>query len=186
MKIKLQPILPKAFDSTAMRKALGREHTLIVQDIKKDYEKITATWAHQVRVVNKRTRWHIGDGDANLPGTFESYTGPDPSDAENYRIFTYVEKGTRPHLIFPKKPGGRLTFIWGGYGSYKAKSTPRTIGSQAGGPTGSLVSRPYVRHPGTKKREFTVVLQGKWQANTNVRMASALVRAISASNHKWR
>jgi hypothetical protein len=46
----------------------------------------------------------------------------------------YVINGTRPHMIFPKKPGGRLRFFWW----KKAR----------------MVAFRHVRHPGTAANDF--------------------------------
>lgn len=46
----------------------------------------------------------------------------------------FVIKGTRPHTIVPKKPGGKLVFFW-------AKK-------------GRVVAFPSVRHPGTKANDY--------------------------------
>lgn len=52
----------------------------------------------------------------------------------NARHALWMEKGTRPHLITPKKPGGMLVFFW-----------PKM---------GKTVHLKSVNHPGTKAYRF--------------------------------
>ena len=42
---------------------------------------------------------------------------------ENADIWRYVTLGTRPHVIKPKGQGYPLKFNWGGYKSYKPRTT---------------------------------------------------------------
>lgn len=79
------------------------------------------------------------------------------------KIYKFVDKGTRPHMIFPKKPGGRLRFQWGGHGSYVSKTLPGYINSRAGGSSGPIVYRRGVKHPGTEPRHITETVQEIWQ-----------------------
>lgn len=50
------------------------------------------------------------------------------------RYTLYVDQGTMPHKITPKKPGGRLVFFW-----------PKV---------GAVVHLKSVMHPGTRKYDF--------------------------------
>jgi len=65
-------------------------------------------------------------------------------------VFQFVDEGTKPHIIEPKRPGGLLRFRTG----YIAKTLPNHLGSWGGGANGSVVIRRSVRHPGTKPRNF--------------------------------
>jgi len=73
----------------------------------------------------------------------------------NAKIWQYVSQGTRPHVIKPKGKGYTLKFQWGGYGSYKAKTTTsggyKGPGKVVGGKT---VRFAQVNHPGNKARNF--------------------------------
>jgi hypothetical protein len=66
-------------------------------------------------------------------------------------IYGYVDKGTRPHFIRPKKKFGRLFFRKG----FQAKTFPGVIASGSGGSFGKMVVAREVRHPGIKARKFT-------------------------------
>lgn len=69
--------------------------------------------------------------------------------------YIWVDKGTKEHMIFPRKPGGRLFFA----GAFSPKTKP---GSLAAGPGASgpppIVSKGVI-HPGTEPRNFTKIVQ---------------------------
>lgn len=73
---------------------------------------------------------------------------------EHKKIYIYVTKGTRAHVIRPKR-ARTLAFMWGGKGSYRPKTTPapswRGPGVVVGG---AMHFAKQVHHPGTKARNF--------------------------------
>lgn len=71
------------------------------------------------------------------------------------RIFTYVDKGTEPHVITPKKPGGALVFQAG----YLPKTAPIVGGG--GRAIGDRVFTKKVHHPGTEPRDFSDKIHAK-------------------------
>ena len=91
-------------------------------------------------------------------------TGPDA------KIYRFVNDGTRPHKIRPKRAKA-LSFVTGGKGSYVPKTKP--VG-QFGGPGivrgGERVYAQEVDHPGTKPRNFDLRISNK--------MAPVLAKAI--------
>lgn len=97
----------------------------------------------------------------------------------NKQIYKWVTGGTKPHPI-PKHGPGFLAFVWGGPGSYKAKTKP--VG-QFGGPGvvvgGTLRSGVMqVQHPGTEARKFEESVRNdakRWYSRT---MENAWRRAI--------
>ena len=134
--------------------------------MEKDFEKTVKAWSRKPK--------------------FEKIVSVDP-DVEvlvgtDNKVYGYVNDGTRPHLIFPKKAKA-LSFRWGGKGSYRPKTKPRFIGSVPGGPTGPKVVRPYVQHPGTKAREFDKTIEKKWRSAFKRRMEKAMRSAAKASGH---
>ena len=159
----VKEIKPARFKEKAFRDAIRKAAKQAGKDIKKDFKKTTKTWKHKPR--------------------FETVVAMDPNVevlvGTDDEIYGYVSGGTKPHLIFPKKPGGMLAFP----SSYKAKTRPRVIGSTAGGPSGPTVVRPYVEHPGIKPREFDKVIQKKWESPFKRRMERAMRDAARASGH---
>jgi len=96
----------------------------------------------------------------------------------NADIWRYVSGGTRPHIIRPK---GKypLRFQWGGYGSYKARTS--TSGGYRG--PGRVIGGEQVRfmqvnHPGNKARNFERHI-ARWYAPVFRRtMKNAMARAM--------
>jgi hypothetical protein len=74
------------------------------------------------------------------------------------QIFRYVDEGTRPHIIRPKKPGGRLAFQPG----YSARTAPiAQFNVGTGKKSGDKIYRMEVHHPGSKARKFTRTILDK-------------------------
>ena len=72
-------------------------------------------------------------------------------------LVTLLNYGTRAHEIVPRQAKA-LRFIWGGPGSYTAKTQPRMLGSGMGGPTGVETFRVRVWHPGFPGRRWLEML----------------------------
>jgi hypothetical protein len=68
------------------------------------------------------------------------------------RVFAWVDKGTRAHIIRPKQAGGVLVFHAGG------KSRGGSLKKRNAGP---LVFTKIVHHPGFKGRGYTKTEQAK-------------------------
>lgn len=62
--------------------------------------------------------------------------------------------GTRPHTITPKN-ASHLRFQWGGPGSYSPKTRPIARSGGPGRPSGPIVFRKRVNHPGFAPRKFS-------------------------------
>jgi hypothetical protein len=168
MALVLKEIKASKLNEAAMWYELQAAIEKVADDIQDDFEKTTETWEHPVKF-EKIT---------DVSGNLSALVGTDDE------IYGYVDKGTRAHRIYPKRPGGRLAFAWAGPGSYSAKTTPNVIGSQGGGASGDMVAFPYVNHPGTKARNFDKIIMKKWQPRFTRRMQDAMKRAAEKSGHK--
>lgn len=160
-------IRPKRFDSEAFRREIVAAIEKAAEDVLEDFEKTTATWNHKPDF-EKLTQ-------ENPPTLFIS------TDDE---IYGYVDRGTKPHIIWAGIYTGRsnkkaLAFP----SSSTPKTTPRIIGSTAGSRSSEKVVRPYVNHPGTKPRHFEEVIEKKWRPLFKRRMEAAMSRAAKASGH---
>jgi len=161
---KFRAIKPKTFKKAIFRDEIIDEAYSLAADILLEYELTTATWEHQPHFVHMVD---IGsDGVSILVGTDD-------------RIYGYVNRGTPPHMIYPKKPGGVLAFRSG----YSAKTSPNTLGSRAGGPSGGMVYARGVPHPGTEPRNFDTIIDKEWTPEIQRRMKNAVARAVYASGH---
>jgi len=65
--------------------------------------------------------------------------------------YKWLDEGTKPHIIQPKKPGGILAFP----SVFKPKTSPRRLPSQPGGSSGETVFAKLVHHPGTEPRNYS-------------------------------
>ena len=95
------------------------------------------------------------------------------------QIYIYVTEGTRPHTIVPRH-ANFLAFVWGGPGSYKAKTAP---GGTWGGPgtvSGKMTFRKQVQHPGFPGRKFEEFIRKREAAWFTRTMENAWRRAIRA------
>lgn len=135
----------------------------VAKGITEDFEKTTATWKHQPEFKSRVT---LGKTVNLIVGTTDE-------------IYGYVDRGTKPHIIRPKKakvlafPGGK----------YHAKTKPRFIGSMPGGSSGATVFSQEVHHPGTKARKFTEELFKRWRSRIYNSVSVAFSRAAKLSGH---
>lgn len=101
------------------------------------FEEIVADWDHKVQFKGRK------------------YIGPDSvrvavfPTGKNKKIYEWVTKGTKPHIIEPKN-APMLVFQLG----YIPHTSPGGGYGGAGRATGPTVGAMHVDHPGTKAREF--------------------------------
>ena len=155
--MKLKPLLIDRFiDERAMKRSLQSVLDTTAKDVKKDFEKTTATWNHNPRFSIFRSR---------------SWEREISTDSE---IYGYVDEGTSPHEI---RPRNRVLVF---KGSYRPKTRIRTIGASSGGSSGAPVftSKP-VQHPGTEAREFSDMLQQEWGKELEERMQAVINKEVN-------
>jgi hypothetical protein len=157
-------ITPKRLQPDVFRQEILNELRKVEKLVLKDYQKTTATWTHKI-VFESGIRFPQGS-----PGVYVETTD---------KIYGYVTYGTKPHVITAKRPGGVLAFKSG----YNAKTTPRVIGSQAGGAFGETVFARSVQHPGTEAREFHETIHAKWVDLFAEHMQDALDRGAKKCGH---
>jgi len=158
----IKGIKPRALNIAAIRQALMNEANLVANAIEDDFNKTVEHWTKKPefeKIVD------MGPPIAILVGT-------------DNEVYGYVDKGTRPHKIYPRKAKA-LRFQSG----YATKTIPGVIGSMAGGPFGDTVFSKGVNHPGTKARNFSKEIEKKWQKKFKRRMEKALSQARLASGH---
>lgn len=165
--IKIKVIKPEKMNQRAFEAALLRSLEDVEKGILKDFTGTTETWTKKP---------DFEHGHTINPKQATAYV---QTDNEVYR---YVNDGTEPHRI-PKAGNARLHFQWGGKGSYKPKTRPQQFGSRPGGPSGPMVNRAWVRHPGTKAREFDKIIAKRWKSLLPRALRSALGKAAKASGH---
>ena len=161
-------IKPKALNKKGMRLALLNGIRKQGTAIKKEFEKTTATWKKPIK--------------------FEQITslrgpGPELLVFTDNEIYGSVNAGTRPPPLVPRRATA-LAFQWGGTGSSTPKTTPRVIGSTAGGPSGPMVVVGAVwDHPGTEGRHFDEEIEKLMQPRFKRAMVKAMSDARKKSGH---
>lgn len=132
------------------------------QAVKEDYDKTVATWKNKPSfVIEKRTT-------AN-PMTL---TVRPAKGRKTTEIYGYVDQGTRPHIITPKR-AKTLAFMT----PSSPKTRPGYIGSGSGSRGNTAVFTKMVRHPGTKPRKFSSTIQKLSRARFKVRLKTAIASA---------
>ena len=137
-------ILPKRpiIDPRKMKQAIENTLTAQAKAIKVDFDVTTQTW-------NKRPTFTI-----KKPSEYVREIGT------NDDIYAMLDAGTKPHTIRPKNPRGILLFNT----PFRSKTIPNQIRSRQGMKGNTPVVARVVRHPGTAARNWTKVIQKKWQA----------------------
>jgi len=158
----IKQIKPTRLKVDALRLQLLNDMRAVGVEIKQDFEKTTATWDRKVAFETQ----------ISLSG------GAQVEVSTSDEIYGYVDLGTRPHVIRPKRAKA-LRFQSG----YVAKTTPGVIGSSAGGPFGDTVFSRGVNHPGTKARNFSKGITELWQTKFKRKMEQAMSSAAKASGH---
>lgn len=164
--IVVKQISPTRFKDEAFTAAIVAAARKASHEIVLDYRETTRSWNHKP----------VFEVVINVNPNIEILVGTDDE------IYGYVDEGTKPHIIKPKRARA-LSFQWGGKGSYMAKTKPGVIGSQPGGPRGPMVSFKQVHHPGTKARGFSKAIDKKWSAAFKRRMEHAMSAGADASGH---
>lgn len=146
---------PKAFNSQAFRLEMVRMTAKITKDMEKDYRKTTAkwkkkpTWLREVNYSSSKITTFVG--------------------TEN-EIYGYIDYGTKPHLIVPRR-----------------KTVLRFLGSSYGGSGrpkgGDYVFAKYVNHPGFKGYKHSKRLLKKWKPLSKKRFDAAMRVAAQKSGH---
>lgn len=126
----IRPKHPNFLDPDVYERAIREGLKESADLVKKDLDATVDTWKHKPTFTIKLT----------------GYTITVSTDSE---IYGYVDKGTKPHIITAKSKA-RLRFQQG----YSPKTSPGVIGSSEGGPSGDVLFRRVVKHPGTKARKF--------------------------------
>lgn len=133
-KVAITPIIPKKMPMlkvSAWKKAVTTALDDTAKLALRRFHDATDTWKHKPRFIVQ-----VGEFSRNI--RVESV------------IFTYVDEGTKPHIIKPR----RARFLRFGT-PFIAKTVPSVLASRAGSRGNTQVFAKVVRHPGSKPRGFT-------------------------------
>lgn len=124
----------KLLDSAKLQAAANKALDKVAKDIQSDYK---STWQSfkTVRPTADITTPKEGQRDIRVKN----------------KIYGYLDFGTRPHIIRAR----RARFLFFARSGFRAKTTPRVLGSSAGARGTRDTFAKQVRHPGTRPRLFT-------------------------------
>ena len=178
----MEAVLPLPLLTNKMQAAIVKDQLRMAKDIKKDFDKTTKTWKHKPKMqVRVKHPIKLFKGKAML----EIKVGPDPLDPDT-TIFAFVDLGTKGPYPIPKvgnTTAKTLVFQWGGKGSYKAKTKTRVLGSTGGGPSGPIVHRKAVTHPGIDARKFSETIARKWGQLSRKYLPKTINKVVTVSGH---
>jgi len=142
---KYRPLGPQ-FEA-ALNKVIEAEAKAVVRE----YEITTRTWKKRVKFEVKVT-------------PFETLTVGTDNE-----IYGYVDKGTRPHIIRPKKAKAlRFNTV------FRAKTIPNQLTARAGLSAPPVAIRMEVHHPGNEPRNFTKLIAQRSEARFSRNIARAM------------
>ncbi len=161
--VQFKAIKPKRLKEKEMRLELLNGLRSVARKVDKDFQATTSTWENKPEF---ETIISLRGGRAEfLVGT-------------NSEIFKFVDEGTKPHMIYPKK-AKFLRF----QGGYNAKTQPGVLGSGQSSYSGDTIFSRGVKHPGNKPRKFTEMITKKWKSRFKDEMHDAMRRAKEKSGH---
>lgn len=157
-RIVIKPIIPKPLRLARVADAIERAiEDQLAKKIQRDFESTVSTWVERQekdKPLGGIPKFSIRRLDV---GRFEIST--------EHPVYYYVNFGTAAHPITP-----RNTRMLRFRESYRAKTTPRQIGSTGGGKYGRYQFRRRVMHKGSRARDFDTAI-----ADANVRYAETVV-----------
>lgn len=159
--VKIRPIIPK-IGTLDLQKIAQTELRREVVNVKRELALPTRRWVRKVEFYDKQATGAASSG-------IEVGT-PD-------KIYGYVDKGTRPHIIRPRKAKA-LAFN----SQFKAKTKPDSLNSSAGKNAPPKVYAQEVRHPGSKARGFTKLVLKRSKARFPQAVDKAIRLAVARSN----
>ena len=127
-------------DPVAAKRGIKSALDRVEKQIKADYKETVKAWKRKP------------DPTAENESEASRVVGMDDSE----KVYGYVDRGTRPHIIRPRR-ASYLAFQSG----YRAKTSPGVIGSRQGGAFGGRRFAKVVNHPGNKARRFTEAIARK-------------------------
>lgn len=148
----------------AARLAVGKGLDRTARDAQQKLDAVVATW-------DNKPAFEVYSRDTGYQQIREVSIYGNPKAV---RIWFYVDKGTKPHIIRPKKPGGMLRFSPG----FAPKTAFRARFGGAGKSTGKPVFRRLVHHPGNKARDFSGVYREEAQKQMRVEIMRELSKRL--------
>jgi len=163
-KNKITPIIPPPFNDRAAQRAFEQQMKVIAKEWEKELGKTTATWedkpAFKVRLERRAKLYAV------------------TAEVSDMR-WIWIDQGTKPHDIVPKRPSGVLAFP----SVFKPKTRKRYLGSNRGYSGGPMRYAKRVKHPGIEAREWTPMLSRRLTPKFMKTVQDAFRAYASASGH---
>lgn len=134
---RVRPDPKPALNSKQLQSIIREEQLKEAEAVKKDFETTTKTWAKQPVFVIQPTAQGVN-----------VYTDDE--------IYAYVDQGTRPHIIRPKR-AKLLRFNATGFQPKTRPGRFKAISGRAAGPPPVFTS--IVHHPGTEARQLSLFVR---------------------------
>ena len=158
--VRMEAIIPKTlFKLPLVRAELLQEMGRQLKIIDGMYGATYKTWNHQPKFTKKFS--------SNRNRIVGQVTTIDV-------IYSWVEDGTRRHIILPRSPSGVLAFP----STQRAKTKPKTIGSGGGFKSSATSFRRFAVHPGIKPRKFTEEIVKRRKDFYTPQMQKAVARGV--------
>lgn len=175
MPISFKVIKPKPLNTKAMDEAWLAQANKIGVLIAKDYSGITKNWLgggvpfrHSVK--HSRNKLTIT-------------VSPTIPTGKGAQIWRYLDKGTPPRTIVPKKPGGMLAFQEGGMPG----SRPNSLFVGPTQPaTGPMIYARKVHNPGIAPRNWGELMRKKWAEQMKKELYLFSTLLAKASGHQMK
>lgn len=146
-----------------LRKELGKAAQEAGKILKRDHEKVVSQWNHKPKF-----GYVYRVSEIEISANVYAY-------GANAKIFFWVNDGTKPHVIRPKRSK---------YLKFRTNYKPRTARGGFGGPgraEGGWVNAKQVNHPGIQARDFTKMIVSRARPRFNRLTESAFRKAIRRS-----
>jgi hypothetical protein len=155
--LRVERVIPKGlhFEPEFVDALIEQELDAAQAGVKKDFERTVRTWKNKPDFKTEKQ-----------PGKRWVKT--------NNLLYFWLNEGTKRHPISGKN-GGRLAYFKTGF---VAKSRPDALVSRSGKAANKDFRRPFeVVHPGTKPRNWSRVIQKKWQGKLSLNLRKAMKKA---------
>lgn len=146
----------------AAKNEVAKEMILIGKDLRRIHKDVVDDWEHKPEfVASTQFEAQKINVDVKARGQYK-------------KIWRYVDEGTKPHVILPRKEGGRLIFRTG----YSPRTLPVAQAHVGTGiASGNFVSVQQVNHPGTEARDFGKQIAEDYKPEFRRRIENAFRRA---------
>ena len=147
MGLRVTPIVPKRMNWSKIEASLQAGSRETAKAIINEFEKTTLTWNTKVK-----WSWDIKVKSAQTAAPIAVSAQIIVHVYTDNEIWNWTDQGTKPHPIFPKKPGGVLAFP----SAFGPKTSPGKMSSGSGFSGPPIAFAKYIlKHPGTKARNWT-------------------------------